>query len=277
MSDYHLRFRKAIDFLRETKGYVYTDISEKFAEYKKRFTKIRNLPATSESQISRFYKGDKEVTLPVINFVEDYLKTLRIEWNQEIQKYELEEGATATYKEDVIFKSPFANVKGVYEMYHLSHFGDTILKNIIWITEEGEVCINGYSNCIHKGQAQLFKNSFLSIQIDTLVHSNGQEEPFHYQIFANLNGNIQNGEIFHFFGISTTVSLTDEAMANKRVFIKLSHNENEKNEDWLHQLLEVTDQEAMQTLNESKAGKIADFLLESSSLIIKEKTNQKLR
>lgn len=277
MSDYHLRFKKAIDFLRDTKGYIYTDISEKLAEHKKRLkNKSRNLPATSESQISRHYKGDKEVTLSVISFIEGYLKTLRIEWNDETKRYELEEGGNAT-DDDYVSYEPFKNVKGVYEMYHLSHFEDTILKNIIWITNEGEISINGYSDCTHKGKAEIFKHSFLSINMDTLVHSNGQEEPFYYHILANLDGNIQNGEIFHFFGTSTTVSLTNEAMVNKRVFVKISSDENEQNPEWIHELIMTNNSEAIQKLNTSKAGKLADFLLENSSLIIKEKTNQKLR
>lgn len=162
-------------------------------------------------------------------------------------------------------------------MYHLSHFEDTILKNIIWITNEGEISINGYSDCTHKGKAEIFKHSFLSINMDTLVHSNGQEEPFYYHILANLDGNIQNGEIFHFFGTSTTVSLTNEAMVNKRVFVKISSDENEQNPEWIHELIMTNNSEAIQKLNTLKAGKLADFLLENSSLIIKEKTNQKLR
>ena len=201
--------------------------------------------------------------------------TLRVNWNPTLLKYEVEEGIDVD--EEFVLKKPFKNVKGVYEMYHLSHFSDTILKNIIRIDEDGEVSIDAYSACTHKGKAEIFKGSFLSIQMHTLIHPDGEEEKFYYHIFSNLDGNIQNGEIFHFFGISTTISLTNEAMANKRVFIKLSDNENEQNQDWVHELLYIDDKEAIQKLNESKAGKIADFLIESSSIIIKEKTNQKLR
>ncbi|AFM02527.1 hypothetical protein Fleli_0015 [Bernardetia litoralis DSM 6794] len=273
MSDYHLRFKKAIDFLKNTKGYIYTDISEKLGDYKKRFTKTRNLPATSESKISRFYKGGDEVTLPVINFIEGYLKTLRIKWNEEIEKYELEEGIEI--EEEYIVREPFKNVKGVYEMYHLSHSRDTILKNIIWITNEGEVSIDGFSNCIHKGTAKIFKHTFLSIQLE-MIHSTLRQEPFYYNILANLDGNIENGNIYHFFGISTTISMNNEVAANKRVFIKLSDDENERHEDWIHELIYINDTEAINKLNESKAGKLADYLLESSASIIKEKTNQKI-
>lgn len=276
MSDYNLRFKKAIDFLRDNKGYVYTDVSKKLAEFKKRVPQSKKPPGTSESQISRMYRGDKEVTFPTINFIQKYLDTLRVNWNETSQSYEVEEGIEIENENEYIEEKPLKNVKGVYEMYHLSHFSDTILKNIIWIREDGEVCINGYSNCEHRGKAEVFKSSFLSIRIDTLVHSNGKKEKFHYQIFANLDGNMQNGDIFHFFGISTTISITNEAMANKRIFVKLSHDENEQNEDWIHELIYVNNTEAIDKLNESKAGKIADYLLESSTIIIKEKTNQKM-
>lgn len=275
MSDYRLRFQKAVEFLKEQKGYIYDDIVEKLEEFKKKMPNDKKTPSTSKSQISRYYNGETEVTRRIIDFVERYLGTLRVNWNPTLLKYEVEEGIDVD--EEFVLKKPFKNVKGVYEMYHLSHFSDTILKNIIRIDEDGEVSIDAYSACTHKGKAEIFKGSFLSIQMHTLIHPDGEEEKFYYHIFSNLDGNIQNGEIFHFFGISTTISLTNEAMANKRVFIKLSDNENEQNQDWVHELLYIDDKEAIQKLNESKAGKIADFLIESSSIIIKEKTNQKLR
>ncbi len=275
MSDYKFRFQKAVEFLKEEKGYIYDDIVEKLEEFRNKMPNSKKTPSTSKSQISRYYNGDAEVTLRIITFVEKYLETLKVNWNAAHKKYEVEEGATI--KEEFIPKKTFKNVKGVYEMYHLSHFSDTILKNIIRIDQDGEVTIDGYSACTHKGNAEIFKGSFLSIHIHTLIDEEGEKEPFYYQIFANLNGNIQNGEIFHFFGISTTVSMTDEAMANKRVFVRLSNDEKEQNSEWFHELLYVKNEEDMKKLNDSKAGKIADYLLESSSLIIKEKTNQKLQ
>lgn len=275
MSDYLTRYRKAIDFLRTEMHYSYLTISEKLENHKKQIREKRHLPATSSSQLNKYYNDSNfTVQKPLINLLESYLGTLRVTWNEELKNYEFEEGAT--YEEEFVLKRPLKNVKGVYQMYHLSHFADTILKNIIRISEDGEVAIDAYSDCVHKGKAEIFKSSFLSIHMHTLVHPDGEEEPFYYQIFANLDGNIQNGEIFHFFGISTTVSLTNEAMANKRVFIKLSNDENEENQDWQHELFFVSDKEAMDNLNESKAGRVADYLLENSSLIIKEKTNQRL-
>lgn len=277
MSNYNLRFKKAIDFLKDNKGYVYTDVSQKLAEFKRRVPQPKKPPGTSESQISRMYRGEKEVTFPTINFIQKYLDTLRVNWNEKSQSYEMEEGTELETKTEYIEEKPLKNVKGVYEMYHLSHFSDAILKNIIWIREDGEVLINGFGNCKHRGKAEVFKSSFLSIQIDTLVHSNEKEELFYYQILANLDGSIQNGDIFHFFGVSTTVSMTNEATANKRVFVKLSNDENEQNENWIHELIRIEDTEAIEKLNECKAGKIVDYLLENSNLIIKEKTNQKMR
>ncbi|PIY09170.1 MAG: hypothetical protein COZ18_08460 [Flexibacter sp. CG_4_10_14_3_um_filter_32_15] len=276
MSDYLIRYRKAIDFLKTEMNYSYILISEKLENHKKQIRDKRQLPATSSSQLNKYYNDTKKFTVqkPLISLVESYLGSLRVTWNEQLKNYEFEEGAV--YEEEFVLKRPFKNVKGAYEMYHLSYFSDTILKNIIWIDEEGEITIDAYSACTHKGKAEIFRGSFLSIQMHTLIHEDGGEEPFYYQIFANLNGNIQNGEIFHFFGISTTISITDEAMANKRVFIKLSNDENEQNQDWVHELLYIDDDEAMQKLNESKAGKLADYLIENSSIIIKEKTNQKL-
>ncbi len=276
MSDYLIRYRKAIDFLKTEMNYSYILISEKLENHKKQIRDKRQLPATSSSQLNKHYNDTKNFTVqkPLISLLESYLGSLRVTWNEQLKDYEFEEGAT--YEEEFVLKRPFRNVKGVYEMYHLANFTDVILKNIIRIDEQGET-VDAYSGCIHKGKTEIFKSTFLSIKMHTLIHPDGEEELFYYHIFANLDGNIQNGEIKHFFGVSTTVAITNEAMANKRVFIKLSNDENEQNQDWVHELLYTDDEKTMQKLNESKAGKLADFLIKNSNIIIKEKTNQKLR
>ncbi len=273
----HLRFKKAMDFMKNEMNYTYTDIVLKLENHKQKIKDKRYIPGTSRGQLNKHYKTPEQnpVRKVLITFVESYLNSLRITWNEQSKNYQYEEGVTI--EDSFELKKPFKNVKGVYQMYHLSHFGDTILKNIIRISEDGEVCIDAYSACRHRGEAEIFKGSFLSIQMHTLIHPDGEEEKFYYHIFANLDGNMQNGEIFHFFGISTTVSITNEAMANKRVFVKLSDDENQQNEEWFHELIYTDNQDDIEKLNESKAGRIADFLTENSSLIIKEKTNQKMR
>ncbi len=275
MSAYNIRFKQAIEFLQTEKNYNYTIIVNGLKECKEKYYKNKRNIATSSSSITRMCDGTKEVTKPILVFVEKYLSTLGIFWNEEQKKYEIIEDETI-FEQKYERKNPLQNAKGVYKMYHLSNCSNSILKNIIRISENGNVSIDGYENCTHKGKAQVFKGSFLSIQMDTLVHQNGEKEPFYYQIFANLNGNIQYGKIYHFFGISTTVSLGDEAMANKRVFVKLSNNENEQNQDWFHELIKTKDKTAIEKLNQSETGKIADYLLENSNLIVKEKANQKL-
>jgi hypothetical protein len=280
MTDYNKRFKIAIDFLTKENHYNYIIIVKDLNAFKKKYYNNKKHIATSSASITRMCDGRKEVTKPILDFIDDFLSTLGIEWNEENKKYEFIEGIEkikeVVYEEKDESEQSFENIKGVYEMYHLSRFGDAILKNIIRITEQGDVFIDGHDNYRHKGKAKIFKTSFLSIQIEKLIAPSNKEEAFFYNILANIDANMYVGKIFHFFGISTTVSLTNEVMANKRLFIKLSDNENDENKDWIHQLFQVDNQEEIQKINQSKIGKIADFLIENSSLIIKEKINQRL-
>ena len=273
MSDYVLRFQKAIRFLDEHNNFKLSHVAEKLEKFKKAQKNERPLPATSKPQLSRYFNGKATVTRPVIDLIEAYLNSLRIQWNENLKKYEALESNSSF--DEYQLSTTFDNVMGIYEVYHLSENNETILKNILRIDEQGQVQIDGYSDCTHEGEAIIFQGNFLSIQIHTLCNNKGKKTPFFYQMLANIAGYAQNGTIRYFTAVSTTVAINHEVMSNKRIFIKISNNSQEHKE-LKHCVFFVTNEQDLEELNQSQAGRIADFLLHSSTLTIKQKTNEKI-
>ncbi|NJL15179.1 MAG: hypothetical protein HC913_20680 [Microscillaceae bacterium] len=113
---------------------------------------------------------------------------------------------------------PFDTLAGIYEMYHLTYRQQHILKNILKIDPSGALRIRGIHGHHYQGQAQLFGGGMLALNITQTGLA-----PFFYQVLAYVGGFAEygGGLVRHLVGISTTISLEKEPMANLRVLVRV--------------------------------------------------------
>ncbi|GAB4409249.1 MAG: hypothetical protein OHK0053_36080 [Microscillaceae bacterium] len=112
----------------------------------------------------------------------------------------------------------FDTLAGIYEMYHLTYRQQHILKNILKIDPSGALRIRGIHGHQYQGQAQLFGGRMLALNITQTGVA-----PFFYQVLAYVGGFAEygGGLVRHLVGVSTTVSLEKEPMANLRVLVRV--------------------------------------------------------
>ncbi|WP_027001443.1 hypothetical protein [Hugenholtzia roseola] len=271
------RYRKAIEVLKEhSENFSYKRLSERLEEIKK-MQEYKNLSsiASSDSQLNRIYNRKQELFPNLLKLLEIYLKRLSFVWDEKRGTYILENGEQSLDIAQTQVHLP--NLRGIYEVYHLSARGGTIIKNILLLEDTGKVVIKGYGNAQHLGQAQVFDGSLISIQITTIEHSTGLKENFFYQFISNLGNHLRIGEITHFVAVATTISLDKEPMATKRLFVRL-HNQTDAKTfaQYQHQTITQDDKKAIEALNKHKIGRIADFIYGLQNLSVQEKVNDNI-
>jgi hypothetical protein len=269
------RYRKAIEVLQQhSENFSYQKLSERLIElkntpiYRDRFGSL----ACSGSQLNRIYNKKQSLLPRLLNFIEIYLERLSFVWDEERGNYILQNSEQLPNIAQPQLHLP--NLCGIYEVYHLSARGGTIIKNILLLEDTGKVVIKGYGNARHLGQVKVFDGSLVSIQITRIRHSTGLEEDFFYQILSNLGNHLRIGEISHFFAVATTISLDKEPMATKRLFVRLTQKTDAKTfAQYEHTTIAQDDKEEIEALNAHRIGRIADFIYGLQNLAVREKVN----
>jgi len=120
-------------------------------------------------------------------------------------------------------ENPFKHLVGKYEIYHQARHPQTLIKNILEITQEGKAFIYTASQHTHYGEVNVFQGTMVAITFHQL-----DRKEFYYQLLMNLKGYLEYGlaKVSHLWAISTTVSLEQFPMANVRILCPIENSNN---------------------------------------------------
>ncbi|MCC5945795.1 MAG: hypothetical protein JJT94_12755, partial [Bernardetiaceae bacterium] len=238
--------------------------------------KMRQIPAYSASTLSdtRQGKRKRQANIPLVELLESYIHYLGYSWDEAQNSFQLNNEtseADSSSAETTAMPHNFTNVEGSYTVYHLSHKGTFVFKNILKLDKLGNVYIEAQYDTVFTGKAHFFGYGYLAFNITTCIKKE-ISTPFYFQILANLGAYRDVAPVSHFVAVSTTVTIAGEPMLNKRVFVK--NNPRTKVEPKAFDLSLPKVQEEID--KDSALPGLAQFLIQGSSLESPHSVNEPL-
>lgn len=162
------------------------------------------------------------------------------------------------------------HLAGKYESYHLAKIGTVLLKTQVEMREDGLVKMWGLDTVYH-GQARIFKENLLSVFFHEAENKCREERyPFYIHMIFHVGAywQLAGDKLQHFFGVCSTISMDNEPMCHRRVWIKKEWEKGQGENIAL-------ESPEFRTLNENYAG-LGDFLKDFSNnvLLTPQKVNE---